>query len=281
MLTFNQYEGKSVSICGAGPSLQDHEIANTDQVWACNSALPYLKEKGIRVTHGLCIDQGEEMLGEWDKTYSVTYLLSSTVNPKLTEHLIAHKRKIVWFHNYCGIPNSEGYEGDVSEEMDLYRKLFPTSLQVGHGLNAVPRAVCLALALGMTIKVYGADCAARPDQPKMPPIDSPDYEDWMKNLVLYADGRNALDCYGKHSPFAEAPDIKGRRWHTRPDMVISATHLLDLERTYPGRIELIGDTLPNALRGIDENLPRLTPQGEVEGFGRAYEPEIETALEAA
>jgi hypothetical protein len=119
-----------------------------------------------------------------------------------------------------------------------------------------------------TIRVYGADCAARPDYLEMPDMELGDYRGWMKGLVLYADGRNALDCYGPTSPFCEAPDINGRRWHTRPDMVISAQHLLDMQKAYPGRIELIGDTLPNAIRGIEsEDLPQLTPQGTVIGFG--------------
>jgi hypothetical protein len=271
MATANSRTG-TVNIFGAGPSLKDIEINGfADEAWACNSALNYLKENRpyVKVTHGFCIDQGIEMLSEWNKTYPVQYLVSSSVNPRLTDHLTQERRSLTFFHNYLGAPNSEGYSGDVSEEMSLYQT-YPTSIQVGHGLNAVPRAVCLAIAMGFKkIRVYGADCAAKPDYEPMPHMELGDYSGWLKGLVLYADGRNALDCYGPTSPFAEAPDIDGRRWVTRPDMVISAQHLLQLQKAFPGRIELHGDTLPNAMRDITEGLPQLTPDGLVEGFGNA------------
>ncbi len=269
MCEFDSHKGKSVTIYGAGPSLKNlGKVPHTDHAWACNSALNYLHGK-VRITHGLCIDQGEEMLTEWNETYNVTYLVSSSINPKLTDHLIAEGRKLVFFHNHLGIPNPEGYEGDY--ELDLYLHNFRTSVKVGHGLNAVPRAVCLAAAMGFTtIRVYGADCAALPDYEPMPHMDTGAYREWMRGLILYADGRNALDCYGETSPFVEAPDLNGRRWHTRPDMVVSAQHLLDLEKAFPG-VELMGDTLPNALRGVTENLPQLTASGEVIGFGRSHE----------
>jgi hypothetical protein len=270
MCEFDQYKGKTVSIFGAGPSLLDiDKVPFTHQAWACNSALPWLKDNtDLRITHGFCIDQGPEMLKEWLRTFDVKYLVSSSINPQLTDHLLREKRKLVWFHNHLGITNPEGYEGRY--ELDLYRYNFPTSVSVGHGLNAVPRAVCLAMCLGFKkAYVYGADCSARPDYKHMPHMDTKSYAEWMKGLVLYADGRNALECYGENSPFVEAPDLNGRRWHTRPDMVVSAQHLLDLEKAYPGRIELVGDTLPNALRGVTENLPTLNPNGTVEGFGRA------------
>jgi hypothetical protein len=251
--TYESHKGQSVTIYGAGPSLSDvTEVPETDQYWACNSALPYLKRKGLPATHGFTIDQGVEMVREWEETFDVEYLLASSVNPKLTDHLKG--RSVTFFHNWVG---QEG-------EAELYRTLYPTSVCVSYGLNSVPRAVCLALAMGFsTIRVYGADCAARPDNP---PIPAEGYDEWLKKLVLYADGRTAFECYGD-TPFAEA-SLDGRLWHTRPDMVISARHLLDLERLYPG-IVLIGDTLPNALRGITENLPQLTSTGYVEGFGIA------------
>jgi hypothetical protein len=274
MATADSRIGKTVNIYGAGPSLSDIPVNPIcDEAWACNSALVYLKEArpDVRITHGFCIDQGVEMLKEWSKTFNVRYLVSSSINPKLTDHLTSHKRKLTFFHNFLGAPNSEGYTGEVSEEMSLYQNLYRTSIQVGHGLNAVPRDVCLALAMGFkTIRVYGADCAASPDYIPMPDMESGKYQDWLKGLVLYADGRNALDCYGPTSPFCEAPDLNGRRWHTRPDMVVSAQHLLDLQRIFPGRIELAGDTLPNAIREVaSEDLPQLTPAGEVIGFGQA------------
>ncbi len=280
--SFNTHKGQAVTICGAGPSLAEYQNTFANHVWACNSALTYMKGRGWRVTHGFCIDQGPEMLNEkeWQTTFPVEYLVSSSVNPALVEHLVAHKRKIRFFHNFLGTTNPEGYKEVVPGqcyEMELYRTLYPTSVQVGHGLNAVPRAVCLAIAMGFDkITVYGADSAAAPDYLPMPVMETPEYLEWTKGLVLYADGRTAFQCYGQNQPFAEAPDLKGRRWHTRPDMVVSAMHLLDLEKAFPGRIEIMGDTLPNALRGITENLPQLTQGGEVTGFGNAaLDPSLE------
>ena len=65
--------------------------------------------------------------------------------------------------------------------------------------------------------------------------------------------------------------------NTRPDMVISAQHLLDLERMFPGRISLIGDTLPNAIRDKPpewfERMPTLREAGTVENFAvQGYGP---------
>lgn len=283
MAVSNSRVGESVAICGAGPSLADHIEAlrrKTDEIWACNSALPYLKSLGVPVSHGFCIDQGVEMLEEWRTTFDVGYLISSSVHPRLTRHLLRKKRHLTFFHSYLGIPDPEG---QPNHEMHLYTTLYQTSVQVGHGLNSVPRAVCLALSLGYTdIRVYGADSACAPNQPVMPEYGTPEYADWMNSLPIYADGRTVGQCWGVEAVMAEAPDIDGNRWVTRPDMVISARHLLDLETTYPGRITLVGDTLPNALRdkGADFNqrLPELTGVGEVTGFGAA---ELYTPLEAA
>src|SRR5678809_346096 len=243
VLSADCHTGKSVVIVGAGPSLaQEYDrLPKADHVWACNSALPYLMDRKVRVSHGFAIDQHDAMLEphEWARTFDVHYYVASSVSPKLVEHLRAAKRKVTFFHNYLGVPEPDGWNplgvgmpAGTSYELYLYRTKFPTSIQVGHGLNSVPRAVCLAIATGFSsITVVGADCACAPDSPPMPMINTPEYAAWMESLVLYADGRTA-STYGTDAIMAEAPNIDGRRWHTRPDMVISAKHLLDLERAY-------------------------------------------------
>lgn len=254
MVETNEALAGSVAICGAGPSLSlargFDALNRTDEVWACNSALPFLADRGNRVTHGFAIDQSEGMLDDWKETYDVTYLLASSVNPKLVEHLKG--RKIRWFHSYLGIPGPE-----TDTEMQLYKKLYPDSVQVGHGLNSVPRAVCLALAMGFSdIRVYGVDCAAAPNQPEMPETGEPGYWEWMQGITLYADGKKA-STYGE-SVMCEAV-IDGRRWTTRPDMIISAQWLVKLAKAFPKRITLVGDTLPNALMGKGEDFWRNMP----------------------
>jgi hypothetical protein len=222
------------------------------------------------------------MLEEWGETFDVRYYVASSVHPDLAKHLIADGRRLTWFHSFLGVDDPpdwirpEKCPPKMPYEMWLYTSLYPTSVQVGHGLNSVPRAVCLALFLGFsTIYVVGADCACIPDAPPMPLWGTPQYGEWMKQLVFYADGRTAAECYGGDALMAEAPNLDGRRWHTRADMVISARHLLELEAAYPGRIVLVGDTLPNAIRGKDaewmKNLPSLDGVGKVGGFGNASE----------
>lgn len=251
MVTANSRTG-SVAICGAGPSLRDYPGTVAKEVWACNSALPYLKRNGWRVTHGLAIDQSEGMLEDWRETFDVTYLLASSVNPKLVSHLKG--KRLRFFHSYLGIPDPEGETG---YELSLYKKLYPDSVQVGHGLNSVPRAVCLALAMGFTdIHVYGADCAAAPNQSEMPETGEPGYWSWMQGITLYADGRSAA-VYGE-SVMCEAV-IDGKRWTTRADMIISAQWLVKLQQAFPDRITLHGDTLPNALLGKDAEFWSRSP----------------------
>ena len=51
------YKGKTLALCGAGPSLRDAEFNGVDYIFACNSALTYLWDKGVKVTACVGIDQ--------------------------------------------------------------------------------------------------------------------------------------------------------------------------------------------------------------------------------
>jgi hypothetical protein len=79
----------------------------------------------------------------------------------------------------------------------------------------------------------------------------------MSELSLYATGKTA-SYFGASASMCEAV-IDGVRWHTRPDMIISAMDLLKLQEAYPGRITLVGKTLPNALRGKPRAFMELMP----------------------
>lgn len=276
--------GQTVAICGAGPSLATATLAPTDEVWACNSALPYLMDRGDRVTHGLSIDQGEAMLGpsEWARTFDVGYRVASCVHPRLIEHLVAAGRSLTFFHSFLGIPDPEDWQPPtpgLAYEMYLYQTKYRPSVQVGHGLNSVPRAICLAVFMGFArIDVYGADCAAAPDAPPMPLLGTLEYIQWLQGLRMYADGRNALTCFGPIESMAEGV-INGRRWHTRADMLISARHMVEMQQAFPGRIVFHGDTLVNAVATKDaafwEDMPVLSAAGEVGGLGIAKDPALE------
>lgn len=270
--------GKTLAICGAGPSLavEAATMLPTDHVWACNSAVNYLHDHGHRMTHGFAIDQGEAMLGEheWARTYDMAYYVASSVHPKLVQHLRAADRELLFFHSFLGLPDPDDWtpdpaRPDVSYEMTLYTTQYATGVQVGHGLNAVPRAMCLAVFLGYErITVYGADCACSPDGPPMPALGTPEYAAWLSSLIMYADGRTA-SVYGRDAAMVEAV-IDGVRWHTRPDMVMSAMHMVQLCQTYP-QITLVGQTLPAVLRTqppeFMDGMPYLDAAGAVQGFG--------------
>lgn len=271
--------GRTLTIAGGGPSLADLVGATlaTDDVWACNSALPYLRAHGGYVTHGFCVDQGREMLGarEWAEIAPVDYLLASTVHPDLADTIVDAGACITWFHNFCGLADPPGwtppagYDGCTLEHV-LYASLYPPGPQVGYGLNSVPRALCLALWMGYDrIHVIGADHAARPNGDPMPAYGTPAWEPWLRGTVLYADGRTAFDAYGRDISMIETV-IDGVRWHTRPDMVISAQHLANLVMANPGRITLGGLTLPGAMLGKPrewfDTCPALTLADGVTGF---------------
>lgn len=266
MVTAGSASGR-LAICGAGPSLAEQLAAVAHEpgdVWACNSALPYLCDRGVRVTHGFTIDQGLGMLatGEWDRVFDVTYLLASSVHPDLVEHLA--DRPLQMFHSFLGLPAPANWierDGFGSYEDWLYRKLYDASICVGAGLNSVPRAISLAVAMGYTdIRVYGADCACRVNPPEPPTADpTPAYTAWLEQLVMYADGRSPA-IYGPHEAMLRYA-IDGDVWFTRTDMGISAEHLVKLDREYPGRITYVGDTLVSALQRQSDtfwaDMPRL------------------------
>lgn len=268
----NSHVGQSLVLCGAGPTLADHldRMDAADAVWACNSALPYLVDRGVRVTHGFAIDQGEAMLAdhEFGRALPVDYYLASSVHPALVRHLARAGRALTFFHSFLGVDDPDGWahpDGLRHEEF-CYRRLYRPTVLVGSGVNAVPRAIGLAMALGFaSVEVIGADCAARPSETPPPsPID-PAFGDWVNDLVLYADGRTA-GAYGVDGPIASAC-IDGRWWSTRPDMLMSARHMLDLTDLYPGRVTFTGDTLVNAIaqqpRDWRDGLPELSLTGQL------------------
>ncbi len=114
-------KGKTLVICGAGPSLSDNLhpwIEDADEVWGCNSALIWMREHGHRVTHGFTVDQTPHMVQEWESEQDVPYLLATSVHPNLVEWLETEDRVDLWpwvarypregrdltfFHNYVGI----------------------------------------------------------------------------------------------------------------------------------------------------------------------------------
>ena len=217
------YRGQSLALCGAGPSLKSAEIVGTDHVFACNSALPYLWERGGRVTAGIGIDQTDGLLHEWATPPPVPYYLASTVDPRLVQHLQAHGRQVVFFHSSVGF----------ADEFDFYCENWPPTYMVGRGFTVLSRFIALAEWMGFErIDIYGADCAFGDDD------------------VTHANGATATEAYG--NPLILTGKVDDRVWRTRPDMLMGAVDLVRRVRESQGRIRLIGDTLPSALAEKDE-----------------------------
>lgn len=271
-------KGKTLAICGAGPSLAEHldVLATVDHVWACNSALPYLISKNIRPTHGFTVDQTPAMLNEWESAPDVEYLVATTLHPHVTAHLRQHGRTLRWFHNYVGIVGptqhwmgTDGQQYSAEYEDWLYLLLYPPTFRAGSGLNTVTRALDVASYLGYDhITVLGADCALRVSAPKPDaPIGSKPYMDWLRTSTqMHADGGNAL-ASGATAVTMEG-EIDGRVWVSKPDLLISAVWMEKMRRNQPDRITYVGDTLPVALRDKSETFLMRMPN-LVDSTGRA------------
>ncbi len=216
-------KGKTLVICGAGPSLNEayRQIRKADHVWGCNSAANWLADKGWNLTHAFAIDSSARMFGEvWVDPPDAHYLIATTVNPLLTDHLLEHDREITFFHSRRGAPNEE----------ILCAELFPPAPICENGLNCVNRAVELAVFLGYKrITLAGCDSAFAPgDQ-------------------MYADGRgiNNHDCIVEGQ-------IDGTMWRTKPDMLLSAVCLAQMQWALgKRRLRFVGNTLPRALARKD------------------------------
>jgi len=262
-------KGLHLVICGAGPTLADHieEYGPpADHVWGCNSAATWLVDNGHKCTHGFTVDQTPHMLEEWYSAPDVDYLLASSCHPHLAEYLMSKGREVTFFHNFVGIRGRDDVtiEGGqiLTFEKYMYSALYEQTAIVGSGLNAVTRAIDLACFMGYeTIKVLGADCAFQFTEPCPQDVDgSPEHMRWLTECTkMHVDGGHALAS--EATAVTLGADIDGRHWETKPDMAISAVWLVMMARGLP-YLELIGDTLPNALMEKPEDfldsLPALT-----------------------
>lgn len=282
-------EGQHLVLCGAGPSLTEHAAewcAQADQVWGCNSALTWLLANGHRATHGFAIDQTAHMVEEWYSAPDVDYLIASTVHPHLVEYLLSKQRRLRFFHSFVGIKkrpvalmDDNGIEQVMSYEHWMYASLYPGTVCVGSGLNAVTRAIDVARFMGFArITVLGADCALRLTSRPAPGVvpGTPEHLRWLREeTIMHADGGSALASgatpvtlggeIDAGTPDDEIREGCGRWWETKPDLMISAVWLTHMARKIP-ELTLIGDTLPNALMGkADAYLSRLPKMQTADG----------------
>ena len=219
-------KGKDLILCGSGPSLPKVKnllkVHPAADVWGCNDALMWLTRRRLKVTHGVGIDQSTDLYTTcWTEPPAVTYLLASSASHQLFAHLIRwrHRDRICIFHSFVG------FEG----EEELYKLLYAPAPLVGSGLNVVNRSIPLAIFMGYeTIYVVGADCAL---------------------------GKNDSFHVGETTPetgIILRGKVNGKRWATKPDMLASACDLVRQKWDMGERLQLMGDTLPNALVDKDE-----------------------------
>ena len=240
MVKPNTRTGRSLAICGAGPSLASASFDGLDDIWACNSALPYLLARGVPVTEGVGVDQTVGLVREWTPAPDVPYLLASSCDPSLAEMLRAQGRTIQWFHNHVGF---------TENELDVYATTWPPALMVGEGFSVVSRSIGLAFWMGYErVDIIGADCC------------------FAANDLAHANGDTAVEAYT--TPLIMSwTDDRGRVWRTRPDMLMDAVHLVRRVRAAHGRIRLVGDTFPVSLLGKDDAfldlICRRIPQGDL------------------
>ena len=219
-------KGKDLILCGSGPSLPKVKnllkVHPEVDVWGCNDALMWLTRRGLKVTHGVGIDQSPDLYTTcWTAPPPVQYLIASSASHQLFAHLIryGHRHRITLFHSFIGFEGEEG----------LYRLLYQPAPMVGSGLNVVNRSIPLAVFLGyQTIYLVGADCALG-------------HRDRMHAGETAAE--TGIILRGK---------IDGQRWATKPDMLASACDLVRQKREMGERLQFIGDTLPRALQDKDD-----------------------------
>lgn len=245
--------GKTLVLCGSGPSLQHHIAAyapKADELWACNRSLTWLRAQGHKPTHAISVDPTKEMVDDWDPYPDVQYYVASIAHPKLFKELQRKGRRVQIFHTLAGMQAPTGWDATahgVDYETFLYKTLFPGTWRVDHGLNICNRATCLALVLGFEkIYVLGADCALVPSADPMPEDGSPRaaWSAWLGQQQMYP-WQHGTKLWG--TPTMLEGWIDGRRWVTRVDMAISAHCFYIMQHTVGAKLELIGDTLPNAI----------------------------------
>jgi hypothetical protein len=234
MVKADEFHGKVLALCGAGPSLGD-VIYPVDEMWGCNSAAGVLRNRGITAAIG--IDQTPGMMRDWADPVPVTHYIATTCDPALVQHVYDAGVPIRFFHNLVGWGDGE---------IDYYNNAWPPAYMVATGATVVGRMIALAAWMGFRrIDVYGADCSFGMDG------------------IVHANGENLDEAYGEMTVILEG-EVGGRKWRARPDMLMSAVDLVRKTREAEGRVRLMGDTLPVALLGfdddyLDEVIRRLAP----------------------
>jgi hypothetical protein len=152
---FNEHLGTRsgvLHICGAGPSLEDSYAELSGDVLACNSAIPFLLDKGVVPRYGMIWDASPLLVNFAVPNPFVTYLLASRCHESVFQRL--NDCNIVVWH--------AGGDFDITGVLERAGIDEP---MVNGGSAAVTRALYLAYALGYReLHLHGADSSYRGDR---------------------------------------------------------------------------------------------------------------------
>ena len=142
-------------ICGFGPSLADtwpliRDPMDKPVVMTTSGAHDYLIERGIIPDYHVEIDPREHKCFFIRNSHpDVTYLLASTVHPKMFEML--RGRKVTMWHSFT--------DDDLPRQVAQLEKLEPGAVSLSGGTNAGMRAIVVGRHVGHArMSGHGLDC---------------------------------------------------------------------------------------------------------------------------
>jgi hypothetical protein len=142
--------GKTVSICGGGTSLENTVDELTGEVWALNGTYQWLVERGIIPDAVFMFDAHPVMADYVSKPMrGITYYVASHSAPSVFEALYGYEVKV--FHAFIGCEIAH-----IIEELNWHAPIF-------HGGSATStRAPYIAYGLGYReIHIHGADSSLK------------------------------------------------------------------------------------------------------------------------
>lgn len=267
------HKGGKCLIVGTGPTLKNKTVfkqikhlAETHVVIALKESIPYLIDKGVKVTYAVSMDPGgKRQIDRTPAVPGVIYCVASSCHSDFYDHLLENECEIKIFHSACGqgeahyqkgmLINVGGDEhsvvegefvlktmneehevcpvvGMVKNEIEIYQDLFgdDQAVMMG-GFTVTNRALALAMFMGFDVKMAATDFGWRK-------MGGSHYCDLVK--VDHGD-----DAY-----MTDQGQVDGTPWYTKPDQLASAVDVAKKIRA--GDLEVIGDTLPGALAKRDE-----------------------------
>jgi hypothetical protein len=276
MVGKDRHNGEKALIVSTGPSITNKKVmkqikkmAKKSVVFGLKESIPYLRERGVKVTYSVSMDPGgERQVKRTPIDKNVTYCLASSCHPMLYDHLLESQCKIEVFHSACGhvepdyepgilieygvgeqtkysirrgteiFDTEEGYPFCsmiplLRTEVDVYHDLFGCADTMQGGFTVTNRTLALAKYMGFSdITMAGTDFGWRNK-------GGSHYSDLVKVPSM---DDNFMEDHGV---------VDGTPWFTRPDQLASACDVA--RRIKKGEVKVIGDSLAVALSKRDDS----------------------------